>query len=152
MDFTQTAGRFTAGTMPFRSARPVNRDTEQVLARLEVLANLLDAAFVIPGLNRRVGIDAIIGLVPVIGDAITTVISSYIILEAKRLGVPRWLIARMTANVAFHGVVGVVPVFGDIVDAAFRANLRNVRLLRRHLERSGAVRPSTIEGSATRVD
>ncbi|ACA18754.1 conserved hypothetical protein [Methylobacterium sp. 4-46] len=153
MDFTQTAGgRFSAQFPPFRPARAQAVDAEQVLARLEVLAHLLDSAFLIPGINRRVGVDALIGLVPVVGDAITTAISSYIIWEARRLGVPRWLIARMAANVAFDGVVGVVPLVGDLFDAAFKANIRNVRLLRRHLERSGGLRPSTIEGTATRLD
>ncbi|ACL59026.1 DUF4112 domain-containing protein [Methylobacterium nodulans] len=154
MEFMQTAGgRFSASEMPpFRSARAQPDDVERTLARLELLAHLLDSAFVLPGINRRVGIDALIGLVPVIGDAITTAISSYIIWEARRLGVPRWLIARMAANVAFDGVVGAVPLIGDLFDAAFKANKRNVRLLRRHLERSGSVRPSVIDGMATRLD
>jgi Domain of unknown function (DUF4112) len=78
--------------------------------------------------------------------------SSYILYEARRLGVPRWLLARMALNVAFDGMVGAVPLAGDLFDAAFKANRRNVRLLRRHLERHGGLRPSEIEGTAIRID
>ncbi|MFE1600078.1 DUF4112 domain-containing protein [Methylobacterium sp. ID0610] len=154
MEFTQTVGgRFSASAVPpLRSARAAASDIEQAMARLELLAHILDTAFVLPGINRRVGLDALIGLVPVIGDAITTAISSYVIWEARRLGAPRWLLARMAANVAVDGVVGVVPFFGDIFDAAFKANRRNVRLLRRHLERTGGLRPTVIDGTAMRID
>lgn len=125
---------------------------EASLARLEAIAHLMDTAFVIPGLNRRVGLDAVIGLVPVFGDIAGIAISSYIVYEAKRLGAPRWLVMRMMANVAMDGAVGAVPLAGDLFDAAFKANRRNVRLLRRHLERKGRLRPSEIEGTATRLD
>lgn len=124
---------------------------EQVMARLELLAHILDTAIVLPG-NRRIGLDAIVGLIPVIGDVVTTAISSYIVWEARRLGAPRWLIARMAANVAIDGVVGAVPLVGDLFDAAFKANRRNVVLLRRHLERSGSLKPSLIDVTATRID
>ncbi|WP_082173563.1 DUF4112 domain-containing protein [Methylobacterium platani] len=124
---------------------------EQVLARLELLAHILDTAILLPG-NRRIGLDAIVGLIPVIGDVITTAISSYIVWEARRLGAPRWLIARMAANVAIDGVVGAVPLIGDLFDAAFKANRRNVQLLRNHLERSGTLRPGVIDVTATRID
>ncbi|MBX9931515.1 MAG: DUF4112 domain-containing protein [Methylobacterium sp.] len=125
---------------------------EAGLQRLEQLAHLMDAAFVIPGINRRVGLDAILGLVPGIGDLAGVCLSSYIVYEAKRLGAPRWLIARMAMNVAFDGAVGIVPLAGDLFDAAFKGNLRNVRLLRQYLERHAGVRPSVIEGTARRID
>lgn len=125
---------------------------EASLARLEALAHLMDTAFVIPGINRRVGFDALIGLVPLVGDVAGMVISSFIVYEAKRLGAPRWLLARMGLNVAFDGLIGAVPVAGDLFDAAFKANRRNVRLLRRWMERSGGLRPAEIEGTATRLD
>lgn len=140
---------FTGATKP-RRARADERET--ALLRLEQFAHLMDTAFVIPGTNRRVGIDALIGLVPVVGDVAGLVLSSYIVYEARRLGVPKWLLARMALNVAFDGVVGSVPLAGDIFDAAFKANRRNVRLLRRHLERHGGVRPNEIEGTAVRLD
>ncbi|WP_409564324.1 DUF4112 domain-containing protein [Methylobacterium sp. J-076] len=145
---------------PFPGARPQPGDAaftafdlghEASLARLETLAHLMDSAFVIPGINRRVGFDALIGLVPLVGDVAGMVISSFIVYEARRLGAPRWLVGRMALNVAFDGVIGAVPLAGDIFDAAFKANRRNVRLLRRWMERTGGVRPNEIEGTATRI-
>ena len=109
------------------------------LERLEALAHLLDTAVVIPGTNFRFGADAIIGLVPGIGDAITTAISAYIVYEARRIGVPRHVLIRMIGNVALDGLVGAVPLVGDLFDTMWRANVRNVRLLRKHLERDGAL-------------
>ncbi len=156
MDFSQAAFRRGAGPAPGADTRRphplADASPEASLVRLEALAHILDSAFLIPGINRRVGLEAVIGLVPVVGDIAGMVISSYIVYEAKRLGAPRWLIARMALNVAFDGAVGVVPLAGDLFDAAFKANRRNVRLLRRWLERSGKLRPSVIEGSAVRLD
>jgi hypothetical protein len=106
------------------------------LARLDALSRLFDTAFIVPGTNFRFGLDALIGLVPGIGDAITTAISLYIVNEARALGAPRLLIARMVANVALDGVVGAIPLVGDAFDVAFRANRRNMALLRDHLERT----------------
>jgi hypothetical protein len=88
------------------------------LARLDALATLLDTAFLIPGTNVRFGLDALIGLVPVVGDAITTLISLYIVREARALAV--------------DGVVGAVPMLGDMFDVVWRANRRNVALLQKH--------------------
>ena len=90
----------------------------------------MDTAFVVPGTKIRFGLDALIGLVPGIGDAITTAISLFIVNEARALGAPRLLIARMVGNVALDGVVGAVPLVGDVFDVAFRANRRNMALLR----------------------
>jgi hypothetical protein len=107
------------------------------LARLETLATLMDAALVIPGTNVRIGFDALIGLVPGIGDLISAAVSGFVIVEAQRLGAPRWLLARMAGNVALDAIGGTIPLLGDLFDVAFRANLKNVRLLRRHLEQGG---------------
>ena len=79
------------------------------LARLDALAILLDSAIIIPGTNVRVGVDALVGLFPVLGDAITTAISLFIVYEARRLGAPRHLIVRMLGNVLIDGAVGAVP-------------------------------------------
>jgi hypothetical protein len=103
------------------------------IARIDALATLLDTAFLVPGTNIRFGIDALIGLVPGIGDAITTLMSLYIVREARALGAPRFLVARMLTNVAIDGVVGAVPLVGDVFDVAWRANRRNMALLQRHL-------------------
>lgn len=108
---------------------------EQTLRRLDALATLLDSAFVIPGTTIRMGIDGLIGLVPVVGDLVTTAISSYILYEARKLGVSKFTLARMAGNVAVDGIIGAIPIVGDMFDIAFRANRRNVRILRAHLER-----------------
>ncbi|RIK96602.1 MAG: DUF4112 domain-containing protein [Proteobacteria bacterium] len=111
---------------------------EQRLARLEALAKLLDVAFIVPGTNVRYGIDGLIGLIPVVGDIITTAIALWIVREARALGAPWHLTARMLGNVAVDGVVGIVPVVGDAFDVAFKANMRNIRMLRRWIDRQRA--------------
>jgi hypothetical protein len=112
-----------------------SRSREERVARLDALATLLDTAFILPGTNVRFGFDALIGLVPGIGDAITTAISLYIVHEARQLGAPAHLILRMLANVVVDGFVGAVPLVGDAFDVLWRANRRNVRLLREWLVR-----------------
>ena len=127
--------------------------TEESVARLEALAKLMDGVFVLPGTNIRMGLDAIIGLVPVAGDMLAGLISTYLIWEARRLGAPRWLIARMVANTFLDTTLGAVPILGDAFDVMFRANMKNMALLRRHMEKRG-LSPSTgtvIEGQAVEV-
>lgn len=106
------------------------------LRRMQAVANLLDTAFVIPGTNQRVGIDAIIGLVPGLGDVVTTILSSYVIWEARNLGVSRLALARMITNLAVHAAIGSVPLIGDMFDAFFRVNQRNMRIVRSQLDRA----------------
>ena len=112
-----------------------NLTREQRLARLEAIAKLLDIAFILPGTNIRYGIDGIIGLIPVVGDIIATALSLWLVREARALGAPWHVTARMLGNVAIQGVVGAVPVAGDAFDVLFRANMRNARMLRRWLEK-----------------
>lgn len=126
--------RTRAADMASDFARPLTR--EQRVARIDALATLMDTAFLVPGTNIRFGLDGIIGLVPGIGDAITTAISLFIVNEARALGAPPLLVARMVANVALDGVVGAVPLVGDAFDVAFRANRRNMALLRGHLDKT----------------
>lgn len=114
-----------------------HRSRRAALERVERLSRLLDTAFAIPGTRFRFGIDGMIGLVPWVGDAITTALSGYIVYEAWRMGVPRALLARMLANLALDGVMGAVPVAGDVFDVFWRANRRNARMLREHFEREG---------------
>jgi Domain of unknown function (DUF4112) len=124
------------------------------VARLEALAKLMDGAFVIPGTNIRLGLDGLIGLVPVAGDMISGLISTYMIWEARQLGAPRWLIVRMLANTLLDTTVGAIPVLGDAFDVLFRANMKNMALLRRHVEKKGLTRSTSgpvIEGHAVRM-
>ena len=112
-----------------------NLTREQRMARLDALAQLLDVAFIVPGTNIRYGLDGLIGLIPVIGDLITTAISLWLVSEARALGAPWHVTARMLGNVALDGVVGMVPLAGDAFDVMFRANIRNMRLLRRWMDK-----------------
>ena len=118
---------------------PYRPQTQQSVARLEALAKLMDSAFTIPGTNIRMGLDGIIGLVPIAGDLISGLISSYLIWEARRLGASRWVIGRMMTNTLIDTVFGAVPVVGDAFDVVFRSNIRNLALLKKHLARKGVV-------------
>ena len=109
---------------------PSRRDT---LARLDALARLLDAAVRIPGTNIRVGADAMLNLMPGVGTLVAKGLSSSLILEARRHGVPTGPLRRMAGNVAVDFAISVVPVVGWFGDAFFRANQRNIALLRAHL-------------------
>jgi hypothetical protein len=108
------------------------------LERLEWFANIMDTAIVLPG-NIRIGADAVIGLLPGIGDAITTGLSLWIVKEAHALGAPKHVLTRMIGNVAVDAFTGVVPILGDAFDVFWRANRRNVKLLREHFEREGLI-------------
>jgi hypothetical protein len=131
-----------------------DRSHEESLARLEALAKLMDGALVIPGTNTRIGLDGLIGLIPGIGDVISGLISSYLIWEARQLGVSRWVMARMVGNAFLDTAVGAIPLAGDVFDVMFRANMKNMALLRRHLEKKGYARRTgpVIEGEAVRID
>lgn len=102
--------------------------------RLNRLAWLLDSSIPIPGTPFSVGVDAVIGLVPFVGDLAGVLLSGYIVKEAAALGVSKSVLARMALNVALEGLVGMVPFAGDLFDAAFKANQRNVRLLNAYLD------------------
>jgi Domain of unknown function (DUF4112) len=107
------------------------------LDRLDMLATVFDTAFILPGTNVRFGVESILRLVPGIGDAAASALSFYLLYEASRLDVPRLLLARMAGNVLLEGAVGAVPFVGDAFDIYFRANRRNVALLRKHFAREG---------------
>jgi hypothetical protein len=137
-------------TQPARVDRIGDTDRDASLARLDALARLMDSAVAIPGTNIRLGLDALIGLVPVAGDLISNVISTYIVWEARRLGVSRLTVARMLANTAVDTVIGAIPILGDAFDVAFRGNMRNLALLRAHIARNESRGP-VIEGSAVHL-
>ena len=131
-----------AYTRTVRRAAPRQHDDftrRAALERLDWLAHLMDSAIVIPGTRITVGLDALIGLAPGIGDTVTALISLWMVKEAHQLGAPRHIIMRMVGNVALDGIVGAVPLVGDAFDVMFRANKRNMKLLREHFAREGVL-------------
>jgi hypothetical protein len=112
------------------------------LVRVRRLAHLLDTSIALP-FGVRIGWDAVIGLVPGLGDGVGTLLSSYIVLQAARLGAPPAVLLRMLGNVALEALAGAVPLVGDVFDAAWKANVRNARLLEAHVATPGAARVSS---------
>lgn len=118
-------------------------DIESVRRRIARLAWLLDNSIPLPGTRFRIGLDAIVGLIPGLGDLVGVLLSSYIVREAARIGTPPSVLTRMAFNVAVEGVVGLIPFLGDIFDAAWKANQRNLALLDAHFkDPRGTVRSS----------
>ena len=115
--------------MPASGQDESGSERDVVTRRLRHLAWLLDSSIPLPGLGFRIGLDALIGLVPGLGDIVGTLLSGYIVAEAARIGAPRALLMRMAVNVGVEAVVGAVPVLGDLFDAGWKANQRNVALL-----------------------
>ena len=114
---------------------PTGTDPVSIRKRIEAMEMLLERSFTVPGTNYRIGLDALIGLVPVLGDVVTTVMGAYLVWEANNLGMPKWKLWRMTGNVALDTAVGAVPVVGDALDFVFRSNTRNLRIVKRHLDK-----------------
>jgi hypothetical protein len=141
----------TARRDVFEAIKTAGPSREDAIARVTMVAKLMDSAFVIPGLNRRVGLDSVLGLVPGIGDAISAALASYIIWEARQLGLPRWKIARMIGNVAVDTTIGAIPLAGDLFDVYFKSNERNLRIIHEHL---GITKrgPRQIDGTAVRIE
>lgn len=113
----------------------MGRDPASVRARVEAMEALLERLFVVPGIKRPIGLDSIVGLIPVVGDIATAAMGAYIVWEARNLGLPKWKLARMAANLGFDTALGTIPLVGDLFDFAFRSNSRNLRILRKHLDR-----------------
>ena len=114
---------------------PLGTDPHSVRRRVESLEQLLEGLFEVPVLGRRIGLDAILGLVPVAGDAITAVLGLYLVWEARNLGMPRWQLWRMAGNVGIDTLVGAVPVAGDLFDLLYRSNTKNLKIIRKHLDK-----------------
>jgi hypothetical protein len=106
-----------------------------VRQRIEAMERVLERSFTIPGINQPVGLDAIVGLVPVAGDLISAALGAWIVWEASNLGLPKWKLWRMAGNVLFDSAVGAIPVAGDVFDMLFRSNTRNLKIVRRHLDK-----------------
>ena len=114
---------------------PLDTDPHSVRQRVEALERLLEGLFEVPVLGRKVGLDAIVGLIPVAGDVITAAMGLYLVWEARNLGMPRWQLWRMAGNVGIDSLVGAVPVAGDLFDLVYRSNTKNLKIIRKHLDR-----------------
>ena len=113
----------------------LSNDPAAVRQRVEMLERLLERSFKIPVIRRDVGLDAIAGLVPVLGDVVTAAMGAYVVWEARNLGMPKWQLIRMGGNVAFDTAIGAIPLVGDAFDFFFRSNSKNLRILRKHLDK-----------------
>lgn len=118
---------------------PTSRDGD-ALSQLEWLADLMDSRFEIPGTKIRVGLDAILGLVPGIGDGISAVISAFIFQRLRQHDLPWHVQARMVGNILLDFAMGAVPLVGDLLDLGFKANRANIALAKKHAAKSRARR------------
>ncbi|WP_298396355.1 DUF4112 domain-containing protein [Sphingobium sp.] len=117
------------------------RDPASIRRRVEAMEAVLEGLFVIPGTNRRVGLDSLVGLVPVVGDIATAAMGVWIVWEARNLGMSKWQLTRMAANVGVDTLVGAIPFAGDVFDFLYKSNTKNLRIIRKHLDRH---HPSTV--------
>jgi len=120
---------------PMQFELPTGRDPAAIRQRVEALEKILERSIPVPGLNKVVGLDAVLGLVPVAGDILAAAMGLYLVWEARNLGMSKWHLARMAANVGFDTMVGAVPVAGDLFDFVFRSNSRNLRIIRKYLDK-----------------
>jgi hypothetical protein len=120
---------------PMRPDFPLGSDPVSVRRRIEAMEHLLERSFKIPGVNYPVGLDSVAGLIPVVGDLVTAAMGAWIVWEARNLGMPKWKLWRMAGNLAFDTAVGAVPVVGDAFDLLFRSNTRNLKIVKRHLDK-----------------
>jgi hypothetical protein len=120
---------------PILDRLPLGRDPAAVRQRVEGMERLLERTLVVPGINQPVGLDFLVGLVPVVGDSIAAAMGAWIVWEARNLGLSKFQLARMAGNVGLDFALGLIPVVGDAADFFFRSNSRNLRMLKRHLDR-----------------
>ena len=110
-------------------------DPASVRQRIEAMERILERMFVVPGINKPIGLDVVLDLVPGIGTISAAVLGSYIAWEARNLGMSKWQVARMAGNIGFDMLLGAIPWIGAIPDFFFRSNTRNLRIVKRHLDR-----------------
>ena len=123
-------------------------DPASVRQRVEAMEKILERMFVIPGLNRPVGLDVILDFVPVVGDIAGAALGSYLVWEARNLGMSKWQMSRMAGNVGIDFLLGAIPWVGAIPDFLFRSNSRNLKIIKRHLDKHHAA-GATVEGQVT---
>jgi hypothetical protein len=139
-----------AGPKDERLAFPqLGTDPQSVRQRVEAMEKLLERMIVIPGINRPIGLDVILDLIPGIGDVAAAALGAYIVWEAKNIGMSKAQMARMAGNVGFDFLLGLIPWVGAIPDFFFRSNTRNLRMIKRHLDKHHAG-SATIDGEIIR--
>jgi hypothetical protein len=129
----------------------LGRDPASVRQRVEGMERVLERLVVIPGINQPVGLDVILDLVPIVGDIAAAALGAYIVWEAKNLGMSKWQISRMAGNVGVDWLLGLIPFVGAIPDFFFRSNTRNLRIIKRHLDKHHAG-TATIEAGARAIE
>jgi len=113
----------------------IGRDPASVRQRIEAMELLLERAIGVPGTKMRVGLDSIVGLIPVVGDVVTAAMGAWLIWEARNLGMSKFHLARMAGNLGFDTLVGAIPLAGDLFDFVFKSNSRNLRIVKRWLDK-----------------
>ena len=113
----------------------VGTDPQSVRQRVEAMEKLLERLFVVPGLKKPVGLDVILDVVPVVGDIAGAALGAYIVWEARNLGMSKWQLTRMASNVGVDALLGLIPWVGAIPDLLFRSNSRNLKIIKRHLDK-----------------
>jgi hypothetical protein len=113
----------------------MGKSPQAVRQRVEALELVLERSFVIPGTRIPFGLDSVIGLVPVLGDVVTAAMGAYLVWEARNLGMSKWQLIRMTANVGIDTALGAIPLVGDAFDLMFRSNSKNLRIIKKHLDK-----------------
>ncbi len=122
-------------TAPILGSLPIGRDPLSVRRRVEAMERVMEGLFVIPGTNRRVGMDVLLNIVPFAGTTIAAAIGSWIAWEARNIGMSKMQMARMFGNIGIDWAFGMIPFVGAIPDFFFRSNTRNLRIIRKHLDR-----------------
>jgi len=124
---------------------PIGRDPASVRRRLEAMETVLERLFTVPGINRPVGLDSIVGLIPVVGDIVTASMGAWLVWEARNLGMSKLHLVRMAGNVGVDTLIGAIPLVGDLFDFAFRSNTRNLKILKKWLDKHHPA-TMTVEG------
>ena len=114
---------------------PLGTDALSVRRRIETIERLLEGLIELPLVGRKVGLDALMGLLPVGGDIISGAMGLYLVWEARNIGMSRWQLWRMAGNVGIDTLIGAVPVAGDLFDFVYRSNSKNLKIIRKHLDK-----------------
>lgn len=132
---TGTKGMGPEAFARMASALPVRTDAASVRRRVEAMEHLMERSILIPGINYRIGLDVLLNLLPIGGTTIGAIMGGYMLWEARNLNMGKGAMLRMSANVAFDWLIGLIPWIGAVPDLFFRSNTRNLRIIRRHLDK-----------------